>query len=586
MKSFFRIAVPVAVAVAAGGGAAEAGLRICNDTAQPQMVAVGYLRDGGWVSLGWWKIEPQGCAVTVDGDLQNRYYYYRAEIDAGPFNGNPEFTFCTDPKVFEILGDDNCEARGYEAETFAEIDTGPSATDFTFRLTDSNGGVPPARGGGLVQGTPGVDTGLQFCNDTAHVQSLSIGLQRGNDWVSAGWWNLEPGECKLPVSGELQNRYYYYRAEVDGGPFNGDPDYAFCTSPKAFEILGDSNCEARGYERETFAEIDTGPEAVGYTFRLTEATGGVVTAQEGGSGAAAGAGGLELCNDTTRPQAVSIGFKRGEDWVSAGWWNLEPGECRTTVTGELENRYYYFRAESDGALFNGNPDYTFCTSPEAFEIVGDSNCEGRGYDTRTFAEIDTGASAKSHTFHITDAVATPAPPRSESGSGSGTAGSAGGEGEGLGFCNRTSEPQALAIAYSRDDEWVSMGWWMLSPGDCSLAVPGALTNQYYYYRAEGPGGGFRGDGYSFCTTTEAFEIVGDKDCEARGYETEDFREIDTGPTATSHMVVLDSSATGSGGGATLTPGKTGEPPTGFVFETQGGEGGSTDGRFRRKPPRR
>lgn len=113
---------------------------------------------------------------------------------------------------------------------------------------------------------------------------------------------------------------------------------------------------------------------------------------------------------------------------------------------------------------------------------------------------------------------------------------------GLEICNGTAERQSVSIGYKSGEDWVSEGWWNIAPGDCAEPVTGALTNRYYYYRATSAGQSFAGDGYSFCTQSDAFTIVGDADCEARGYQTGDFAVIDTGETATRHSHRIEAAA--------------------------------------------
>ena len=120
---------------------------------------------------------------------------------------------------------------------------------------------------------------LRVCNDTSYIQAISVGYNNGNiqaisvgynngnNFVSEGWWNIDPGSCATPIQGDLQTRYYYYRAEIDGGKFNGE-DYMFCTSTVEYTIVGDKNCGGRGYDRESFREIDTGANHTSYTLTL------------------------------------------------------------------------------------------------------------------------------------------------------------------------------------------------------------------------------------------------------------------------------------------------------------------------------
>ena len=98
----------------------------------------------------------------------------------------------------------------------------------------------------------------------------------------------------------------------------------------------------------------------------------------------------------------------------------------------------------------------------------------------------------------------------------------------LTFCNETSAAVSIAIGYKDGDSWTSEGWWNPGPGDCVTPAPGSLKNRYYYYRVQSDVDDFPTENYSFCTSSEAFTIVGDEDCEARGYQSSTFTELDTG----------------------------------------------------------
>lgn len=111
--------------------------------------------------------------------------------------------------------------------------------------------------------------GLEICNNAAKSLSVAIGYSDQGEWVSEGWWNIPAGECKTPVKDDLKNRYYYYRANASGEPF-ASGDYSFCTTPEAFTITGDDNCEARGYEAMGFRKLDTGETATHFTLTLND----------------------------------------------------------------------------------------------------------------------------------------------------------------------------------------------------------------------------------------------------------------------------------------------------------------------------
>lgn len=371
-------------------GSAQAGLRVCNETADVQSISVGYQGDEGWTSEGWWNADPGACIVTLPADLTERYYYYRAEVKGGDFAGENYF-FCTQPTVYTIVGDAECVERGFDREAFREVDVGAGSTEFTVTLAADSAAAAPAE-----------DLGLRICNDSDAEQAVSIAYEGDEGWTSEGWWNVQPAACATVVAGALQKRYYYLRSEVDGKVFT-EGAYGFCTTPKEYTIVGDKDCPARGYDAENFAEIDTGSSAKGYTYRIAgevvEPTPTPVAAE-----------GLRICNETANVQAISIAYEGDEDWTSEGWWNLEKGSCATVVAGELQKRYYYYRAEVDGGPFPGQ-GYGFCTSPQVYTIVGDKDCEDRGYEREDFAEIDTGATAKSFVFTLVsdEALAAPEP---------------------------------------------------------------------------------------------------------------------------------------------------------------------------------
>jgi len=116
----------------------------------------------------------------------------------------------------------------------------------------------------LLPGTAAAQ--LHMCNETPELRSFAIGYKDGADWTSEGWWSVAPGECKTVRGQALRHAYFYYRATADGA-FKGQ-GYKFCTSPDPFTIVGDSDCESRGYARDDFSQIEIGT-ASEFTFTLT-----------------------------------------------------------------------------------------------------------------------------------------------------------------------------------------------------------------------------------------------------------------------------------------------------------------------------
>ncbi|WP_291728656.1 DUF1036 domain-containing protein [Leisingera sp. F5] len=135
---------------------------------------------------------------------------------------------------------------------------------------------------------------------------------------------------------------------------------------------------------------------------------------------------------------------------------------------------------------------------------------------------------------------------------------------GLEVCNKAGQSLSLAIGYSSDGDWISEGWWNIPAGACKTPVGGDLKKRYYYYRANASGEAFASGDYTFCTSPEPFTIHGDTRCGPRGYETQGFRKLDTGETATHFTLTLNAAAETPAKQAPAqpqgsTPGSFGEP---------------------------
>lgn len=101
------------------------------------------------------------------------------------------------------------------------------------------------------------------------------------------------------------------------------------------------------------------------------------------------AAGLQICNDGPVPIDTAIGYLEGKSWKSAGWFSVQPGQCRRVLSGDLDSQYYYGYAESAGGKYVWGGDYPFCVSSEAFTLG--QNCPPGGqYRLVGFDELDTG----------------------------------------------------------------------------------------------------------------------------------------------------------------------------------------------------
>lgn len=114
---------------------ALADLRVCNQTADPVSVALGYRAERGWQSEGWWVAAPAQCATVFQGNLNSRFFYLFAADDIGGGAWDGSVYMCTRDDTFTIFGVEDCLARGYERTGFFEVDT-QNKSDWTLQLTD------------------------------------------------------------------------------------------------------------------------------------------------------------------------------------------------------------------------------------------------------------------------------------------------------------------------------------------------------------------------------------------------------------------------------------------------------------------
>lgn len=113
---------------------------------------------------------------------------------------------------------------------------------------------------------------LRVCNETANMVSVALGYRADRGWMSEGWWQAPPGDCRVLYQGTLERRFYYIYAVDDVGGGAWDGSVFMCTRDETFTIFGVEDCLARGYERTGFFEIDT-QSRTDWTLQLTENAG-------------------------------------------------------------------------------------------------------------------------------------------------------------------------------------------------------------------------------------------------------------------------------------------------------------------------
>jgi uncharacterized membrane protein len=123
--------------------------------------------------------------------------------------------------------------------------------------------------------------------------------------------------------------------------------------------------------------------------------------------------GMSFCNRTKGPIDAALAYRavmedNTEEWISEGWWRIEPGQCSRVYSAPLEQRFYFYYARALSA--NGKDDtpmewsgkHDFCTDKKAFRVQGDNACAARKYIATGFREIDIGAKTRDYTLDFKD----------------------------------------------------------------------------------------------------------------------------------------------------------------------------------------
>jgi uncharacterized membrane protein len=122
----------------------EVGMMLCNRTDYRVRAAIARRRPDGWESRGWWTLDAGLCTRTVDEALIADPHFVFAEIEtpqgARRLSG-ASTTFCTSRSRFAIIGRENCDARRYRQEMFAETAI-PEDGKLVYEFFDRSFGPP------------------------------------------------------------------------------------------------------------------------------------------------------------------------------------------------------------------------------------------------------------------------------------------------------------------------------------------------------------------------------------------------------------------------------------------------------------
>lgn len=104
---------------------------------------------------------------------------------------------------------------------------------------------------------------------------------------------------------------------------------------------------------------------------------------------------LEVCNKTPGSLNISIAYETDADIVSQGWWTIDPDQCQTVITTELNKPYYYHYAVSRALNVEWAGTFNFCLNDDPqFRINGVGDCEQRSFRTVGFRQVEVGGNKR------------------------------------------------------------------------------------------------------------------------------------------------------------------------------------------------
>lgn len=301
---------------------------------------------------------------------------------------------------------------------------------------------------------------LTLCNRTSYILYAATSAIQSPRSDTQGWTRIAPGDCQLTRKEPLQAETYLVHARsslAHSGPARAwGGNYPVCVKDTNFSIkqaVTQPYCTADGTFALPFAPLENhgksawmmnfdenpklgslGAAQLAGVKRLLMDNGYKVGAIDGKPDKATGAaladfrnrmhfpptaGNVELfeslereakkkiapagytvCNDTREVALVALAQTEHGKAVSRGWWTVQPGGCARALTVPLATDAVFVSAQKrNGAALAGGSKH-FCTTANAFEIIGAGNCAARGYADTGFAATDTRGKT-GHVAHLT-----------------------------------------------------------------------------------------------------------------------------------------------------------------------------------------
>jgi uncharacterized membrane protein len=295
-------------------------LKLCNRMSYVIEAAIGIDDKAATATRGWFRIDPAGCRVAVQGKLAADRILLSARAlgvyGASPIPQNGGDTLCVAPGDFVIAAARQCRA-GQTPAPFTQIT--PTQTDdgnlVAYLAEDSEYDDEQARLAAIqrllviagydaapIDGVDGPKTqaalaaflksrglapdvvsqpnffttmidavqspsasGLTWCNDTPHKVMAAVATDDGKSLISRGWYRIDPGKCLHPdVTGQPKQVFSFAEA-VDADnrtirlrdkPLNWGGGKELCTRENKFETTEQGDCSSRGFAATGFAPVD------------------------------------------------------------------------------------------------------------------------------------------------------------------------------------------------------------------------------------------------------------------------------------------------------------------------------------------
>ncbi|HET9904278.1 MAG TPA: DUF1036 domain-containing protein [Xanthobacteraceae bacterium] len=270
-----RWTVLLAAAMAtAGVGAARADLQLCNRTSYVLDLALGLETSDTTATRGWFRVDPGGCKVVLQGSLEAGRLYLHARPHAvyrePPLPLAQHARLCVAESDFIIAGAKRCPSRGQYLADFTAVNPSQGEGGLLTASVGERAGYDAAQArlaavqrllsllgydAQPVDGLEGRKTeaalaqflrerklgpeaaaapsffdtllaaargaargGFSWCNDTAHVVMAALGAEENGAIVTRGWYRVTPGRCLKPdLVGRPRQIYSFAEAVDDDG---------------------------------------------------------------------------------------------------------------------------------------------------------------------------------------------------------------------------------------------------------------------------------------------------------------------------------------------------------------------------------